>query len=87
MANPVDLPAALIGKMQQLTSKEKEMLPNRLSLFGMSLLPPEYYKVFSRLAEVIDVSLYLQVPKGITHVAYIQGPVAGQVSFAPLENS
>jgi len=32
-------------------------------------------------------SLYLQIPKGLTHVAYIQGPTAGQVSFAPLENS
>ncbi len=62
IANPVDLPAALIDKLKLLSDKEKELLPKRLSLFGMSLLPPEYYRVFSQLAKVIDVSLYLQVP-------------------------
>lgn len=32
-------------------------------------------------------SIYLQVPKGITHIAYIQGTAAGQVNVVPLENS
>lgn len=32
-------------------------------------------------------SLILQVPKGITHIAYIQGTAAGQVNVVPLENS
>lgn len=32
-------------------------------------------------------SLILQVPKGITHIAYIQGTAAGQVNVSPLENS
>ena len=32
-------------------------------------------------------SIYLQVPKGITHIAYIQGTAAGQVNVTPLENS
>jgi hypothetical protein len=32
-------------------------------------------------------SIYLQVPKGITHIAYIQGTAAGQVNVSPLENS
>lgn len=32
-------------------------------------------------------SVILQVPKGITHIAYIQGTAAGQVNVVPLENS
>ena len=32
-------------------------------------------------------SIFLQVPKGITHIAYIQGTAAGQVNVVPLENS
>ena len=32
-------------------------------------------------------SIFLQVPKGITHIAYIQGAAAGQVNVSPLENS
>jgi hypothetical protein len=32
-------------------------------------------------------SVILQVPKGITHIAYIQGTAAGQVNVIPLENS
>lgn len=32
-------------------------------------------------------SVLLQVPKGITHIAYIQGTAAGQVNVVPLENS
>jgi hypothetical protein len=32
-------------------------------------------------------SIFLQVPKGITHIAYIQGTAAGQVNVSPLENS
>ena len=32
-------------------------------------------------------SIYLQVPKGLTHIAYIQGASAGQVNVSPLENS
>jgi hypothetical protein len=32
-------------------------------------------------------SLILQVPAGITHIAYIQGTAAGQVNVVPLENS
>lgn len=32
-------------------------------------------------------SIILQVPKGITHIAYIQGTAAGQVNVVPLENS
>lgn len=32
-------------------------------------------------------SLILQVPKGITHIGYIQGTAAGQVNVVPLENS
>lgn len=32
-------------------------------------------------------SLILAVPKGITHIGYIQGVAAGQVNVVPLENS
>lgn len=32
-------------------------------------------------------SRVLQVPKGVTHIAYIQGTAAGQVNVVPLENS
>lgn len=32
-------------------------------------------------------SLILQVPKGVTTIAYIQGVSAGQVNISPLENS
>lgn len=32
-------------------------------------------------------SQILGVPKGITHIAYIQGVAAGQVNVVPLENS
>jgi hypothetical protein len=32
-------------------------------------------------------SQIFQVPKGVTHVAYIQGTAAGQVNVVPLENS
>jgi hypothetical protein len=32
-------------------------------------------------------SIILQVPKGITHIGYIQGVSAGQVNVTPLENS
>ena len=32
-------------------------------------------------------SIFLQVPKGLTHIAYIQGTAAGQVNVSPLENS
>lgn len=32
-------------------------------------------------------SIFLQVPKGITHIAYIQGTAAGQVNVTPIENS
>lgn len=32
-------------------------------------------------------SVILQVPKGITHIAYIQGTAAGVVNVVPLENS
>lgn len=32
-------------------------------------------------------SLILHVPKGVTHIAYIQGVSAGQVNVVPLENS
>lgn len=32
-------------------------------------------------------SIYLQVPKGLTHIAYIQGASAGQVNVSPVENS
>ena len=32
-------------------------------------------------------SIVLQVPKGITTIAYIQGTAAGQVNIVPLENS
>ena len=32
-------------------------------------------------------SVILQVPKGITHIAYIQGVSAGVVNVVPLENS
>ena len=32
-------------------------------------------------------SVLLQVPKGITHIGYIQGTAAGLVNVVPLENS
>ena len=32
-------------------------------------------------------SLLIQVPKGATHIAYIQGSAAGQVCVSPLDNS
>ena len=32
-------------------------------------------------------SIILQVPKGATTIAYIQGTAAGQVNITPLENS
>lgn len=32
-------------------------------------------------------SIILQVPKGVTTIAYIQGTAAGQVNVSPLENS
>lgn len=32
-------------------------------------------------------SLLLQVPRGATHIAYIQGSAAGQVCISPLDNS
>lgn len=32
-------------------------------------------------------SLIMSVPKGLTHLAYIQGVAAGQVNVVPLENS
>jgi hypothetical protein len=32
-------------------------------------------------------SVILQVPKGATHIAYIQGVAAGQVNVTPLDNS
>ena len=32
-------------------------------------------------------SLLIQVPKGATHIAYIQGSAAGQVCISPLDNS
>ena len=32
-------------------------------------------------------SVILQVPKGVTTIAYIQGTAAGQVNIIPLENS
>lgn len=32
-------------------------------------------------------AVVLQVPKGVTHIAYIQGVSAGQVNISPLENS
>ena len=32
-------------------------------------------------------SVILAVPKGITHIGYIQGVAAGQVNVVPLENS
>ena len=32
-------------------------------------------------------SLFLQIPKGLTHIAYIQGTAAGQVNITAVENS
>ena len=32
-------------------------------------------------------SLIIQVPKGATHIAYIQGSSAGQICVSPLDNS
>ncbi len=32
-------------------------------------------------------SLTIQVPKGATHIAYIQGSSAGQICVSPLDNS
>lgn len=32
-------------------------------------------------------SIIIQVPKGATHIAYIQGVAAGQVNVVPLDNS
>lgn len=32
-------------------------------------------------------SLIIQVPKGATHIAYIQGSAAGQICVSPLDNS
>lgn len=32
-------------------------------------------------------SIIIQVPKGATHIAYIQGTAAGQVNVTPLDNS
>lgn len=32
-------------------------------------------------------SLLIQVPKGATHIAYIQGSAAGQICVSPLDNS
>lgn len=32
-------------------------------------------------------SVIVQVPKGATHIAYIQGTAAGQINVTPLDNS
>ena len=32
-------------------------------------------------------SLIIQVPRGATHIAYIQGSAAGQICVSPLDNS
>ena len=32
-------------------------------------------------------SVIIQVPKGATHIAYIQGVAAGQINVVPLDNS
>lgn len=37
-------------------------LPRRIFLFGMSVLPPRYIELFSKLSQLIPVHLYLQHP-------------------------
>ncbi|HLP14602.1 MAG TPA: exodeoxyribonuclease V subunit gamma [Bacteroidota bacterium] len=49
---------ALANPTQELISR----LPKRIFLFGMSILPPQYLRIFSKLGELIDVTMYLQVP-------------------------
>lgn len=60
--DPSAMVRSLIKKLQHLSEEEKERLPQRVSLFGMSLLPPLYLEVFKTLGQVTDVSLYLEVP-------------------------
>jgi exodeoxyribonuclease V gamma subunit len=42
--------------------KIKKFLPERISIFGISNLPPDYIECFSRLAEIIKVDFYYLMP-------------------------
>jgi exodeoxyribonuclease V gamma subunit len=44
------------------STEDRTRLPRRVSLFGMSILPPQYLDIFSKLGSIIDVTAYLQVP-------------------------
>jgi len=52
----------LVRALERLTNEEKKRLPRRVSMFGFSLLPPRFLQVFSRLGEMTDLTLHLQVP-------------------------
>ena len=54
--------------------------PDRLGTSGVAATTADI------LVQPAD-SVILQVPKGITHIAYIQGVAAGAVNVVPLENS
>jgi exodeoxyribonuclease V gamma subunit len=62
MVSPTRYMDMLLEKMRTITTEEREHLPKRVFLFGMSILPPQYLHIFSKLGELIDVTLYLQVP-------------------------
>jgi exodeoxyribonuclease V gamma subunit len=53
----------LSEKIRNGTEDDRKRLPLcRVFLFGMSILPPQYLDIFSRLGGFIDVTLYLHVP-------------------------
>jgi exodeoxyribonuclease V gamma subunit len=52
----------LSRRLDQATPDDALRLPRRVSLFGMSILPPQYLDIFARLGKLIDVTAYLQVP-------------------------
>lgn len=63
--NPLEHRAALrkrlIQRLQQ-TDFDKQALPPRLSVFGISALPPFYTDIADHLSKHIDVSLYIMNP-------------------------
>ncbi|MFZ4622048.1 MAG: exodeoxyribonuclease V subunit gamma [Bacteroidota bacterium] len=52
----------LSEKIRMAGKEEIARLPKRVSVFGLSVLPPQYLNILSQLGNVIDVTLYLQVP-------------------------
>ncbi len=44
---------------------QPHMLPHRISLFGISSLPPIFLQMFEKIAQIIDINLFLLVPSNL----------------------